>query len=130
MSTHTKLIGSFSRPEDYANTVLEIRNYYGPYIAQDRIMVFAVMSPDHYEIVEHLMTFNLLSFDRIIFRKGDVVLNKRGKALFTVNGMNALQRDLGLPKGSSVDWEPYQGSLVTEQGVFPHIQKLKFISYG
>lgn len=93
-------------------------------------MVFAVMSKDEFSITEYLYTFNLISAERILFRQGDIALNKRGKALYSINGLNALLRDEGLQKGSYIDWDKYQGYLITEQGVYPQIQKLKFASYG
>lgn len=127
---HTRLIGAFGLPHEYSKTIMDLRNYYGPYIEDNKIMVFAVMSLDEFSIQEHLYTFNLSSFDRIIFRDGDLVLNKRGKALYTINGLNALLRDRGLPKGASIDWSELQGHLLSEHGIFPAIQKLKFVSYG
>lgn len=93
-------------------------------------MVFAVMHRDEFEISEYLYTFNLISAERIRFRPGDIALNKKGKALYSINGMNALLRDRGLPKGYRIDWDELQGYLLTEQGVFPVLQKIKFVSYG
>lgn len=128
--TKTKLVGAFSPTHLYSNSVLEIRNHYGPYIAQDKLMCFAVMTPDGFSIHEYLLTFNLLSFERVVLKRGDIILNKRNRCLYSINGLNALLRDRNLEKGATIDWNEFQGTLISEQGIFPNVQKIKYVSHA
>jgi hypothetical protein len=123
----TKLVGRFGEPRDYQNTTLNIRSYYGDTIANDEIRVFAIMIPGGPEIREYFYTYNIIKDSRFLFMSGDMSFHRKNRCIYSINGLNAMLRDIGLPAGSNIPWDKYQNTLITAQGIHANIQNTKFV---
>jgi hypothetical protein len=124
---NSKLVGTFSEVRDYSNTVLDIRNYYGPKLIDDCIHVIALIEVNTLEIREYLYTYNIETDGFLQFRKGDMALNKNGRVIYTINGLNAVLRDKGLERGDRVDFTEYPACFISEVAMAPLIRRTKWI---
>ena len=122
-----QLVGRFGCPREYGNTTLNIRNYYGDRIVNDEVRVFAILAYGSPEIREYFYTYNIEKDYRFQFMPGDRAFHRKSRCIYSINGLNAMLRELQLPAGSTLPWDRYQNTLITAQGIDANIQQTRFV---
>lgn len=126
----SRLIGCFGEPNHYSYECQSIREYYGDRIVGDEIRVFSLQPDNSLDIHQYFYMWNLGDDGRINFRPKDQSINKCSRTIFTINGLNLLLAELGLPKGSRIDFEQYQNKFISEHASFLYIRTSKFLCKG
>jgi len=128
--TSTKLLCSFITPDKYSENLQSIREYYKDFIIDNKVRVLSVEDPNSLAISEYVFLWNIHVENKIIFRRNDLIVNKSGKTVYSINGLNALLRSKGLEKGTRVDFSEYENMLITELASAPLFRRTKFLCFG
>lgn len=129
---HQKLLAAITPIEYYTATVNAIRDYYRYVLIEDKLRIYNMFSHNDSELLigEYLIIFNISADSYFRYRTGDLTVNKAGRAVFTVNGLNAILREKGLPKHTKIDFREYQNYFITELASFPNIRRIDFLSFA
>jgi hypothetical protein len=128
--TSTKLLCSFITPDKYSENLQSIREYYKDFIIDDKIRVLSIEQPNTLAISEYVMLWNISFQNKIIFRRNDLIVNKSGKTIYSINGLNALLRSKNLERGTRIDFTEFENMLITELADAPLFRKTRFLCFG